>query len=213
MDICWVFLKIYSSLWSQRRQQIHADHFYKENTKATSGHFLNENSEFFHNYDHNLSSGYFLKETPGFFHNFVYNVTIMGLSHSLRVLSKTIQKYNHNVYNHIQWILWEFVVKLSHIMSTLWLLWKESAGDILITFLDMFWKKLQWVAHIHGGYIVNKIVKETKGFFQKVATGYIVIIIVKKLRVFIQKVATGYFGIFFVKVISMYLLSTLWSKW
>ena len=62
---------------------------------------------------------------------------------------------------------------------------------------------------MHGGYIVNIIVKETKGFFQKVATEYILIIIVKEPRVFIQKVATGCFGAFFVKVISMYPLFTL----
>jgi len=62
------------------------------------------------------------------------------------------------------------------------------------------------VTHTHGGYIVNKIVKETRGFFQKVAAGYIMIIIVKEPRVFIQKVATCCFGVFFVKVISMYLL-------
>ena len=105
------------------------------------------------------------------------------------------------------------MVKLSHIGNTLWLLWIESAGYILITFLDTFWKKSWWVAQMHGGYIVNIIVKETKGFFQKVATGYILIIIVKELRVFILKVATCCFGVFFVKVISIYPLFTLWSKW
>ena len=105
------------------------------------------------------------------------------------------------------------MVKLSHIENTLWLLWIESAGYILIAFLDMFWKKSWWVAQMHGGYIVNKIVKEIKGFFQKVATGYILIIIVKEPRVFIQKVATGCFSAFFVKVISMYPLFSLWSKW
>ena len=62
---------------------------------------------------------------------------------------------------------------------------------------------------MHGDYIGNKIVKETRGFFQKVATGYILIIIVKEPRVFIQKVATGCFGAFFAKVISMYPLFTL----
>jgi len=54
------FFRMYSPLWSECRQQIHADHFYKENNKAISGYFLNENSEFFHNYDYNVSSGYFL---------------------------------------------------------------------------------------------------------------------------------------------------------
>jgi len=68
---------------------------------------------FFHNYDHNVSSGYFLKETPGFFHNFVYNVTIMGLSHSLGVLLKSIQKCNHNVSNRI----------LNEFFESLWWNW------------------------------------------------------------------------------------------
>jgi len=65
------------------------------------------------------------------------------------------------------------------------------------------------VAQIHSGYIIKKIVKETKGFFQKVATGYILIRIVKESRGFILKVATDCFGVFFVKVISMYPLFTL----
>jgi len=86
-------------------------------------------------------------------------------------------------------------------------------GYIVVAFLDTFWKNPQWVAQAHDGYIVNKIVKETPGFFQKVATGYIVIIIVKEPSVFIQEVATHRFGVFFVKVINMYPLSTLWSKW
>ena len=60
------------------------------------------------------------------------------------------------------------------------------------------------MAQIHSGHIVNKIVKETKGFFQKVAIGYILILIVKEPRDFILKVATDCFGVFFVKVISMY---------
>ena len=172
------FFKMYLPLWSECKQGVHADHFYKKNTKAISGHFQNETSGLFHNSDQNVSSSYFLKETLGFFHNFVYNVTTMNLSHPLRFLSKSIQKCNQNVSNHIpQWVLWEFMVKLSHIENTLWLLWIESAGYILIAFLDIFWKKSQQVTQIHSGYIVNKIVKETLGFFQKVATGYILITI------------------------------------
>jgi hypothetical protein len=49
------------------------------------------------------------------------------------------------------------------------------------------------VAQPHGGYIENRIVKETGGFF--------------------HKVATGFFGVFFLKVIRTYLLVTLRSKW
>ena len=61
------------------------------------------------------------------------------------------------------------------------------------------------MAQAHGDYIVNKIVKKNRGFFQKVATGYIVIIIVKEPRVFIQKVATCCFGVFFViKVVNKF---------
>ena len=66
------------------------------------------------------------------------------------------------------------------------------------------------MAHIHDSYIVNKIVKETLGFFQKVVTGYIVIIIMKELGVFIQKVATDWFAVFFVKVIGIYPLVSGW---
>ena len=99
--ICAEFFRMYSPLWSQCKQGIHADYFYKENTQATNGLFLNENSGFFHNYDQNVSSSYFLKETLGFFYNFVYNVTTMHLNHSLRCLSKSIQKCNHNVSSHI----------------------------------------------------------------------------------------------------------------
>ena len=104
---------------------------------------------------------------------------------------------------------------------------------IVIESMSIFWKKSQWVAQPHGGYIVNnimkesrdffqkvatgyivnEIVKETKGLFQKVATGYIVNRIVKETRVFFQNVATDFLAVFFLKVISMYPLITLWSKW
>jgi len=80
----------------------------------------------------------------------------------------------------------------SILLQTLKELIEHVVGYIVITFLDIFWKNSQWVAQAHDGYIVNKIVKETRGFF--------------------QKVATCCFGVFFVKVISMYLPSTFWSK-
>jgi len=41
-----------------------------------------------------------------------------------------------------QWILWEFVVKLNHIEVSLWLLWKEPTGDIVITLQDTFERSL-----------------------------------------------------------------------
>ena len=67
------------------------------------------------------------------------------------------------------------------------------ARYIVVTLEDTFWKKSQWVARTHGGYIVNKIVKEP--------------------RVFIQKVPSGYFGGYIEKLTSMWSLLTLWSKW
>ena len=59
-----------------------------------------------------------------------------------------------------QWVLWEFVVKLNHIESLLWVLWKEPTGHIMGIFLGVLWKNSQWVAQAHCGYILNKIVKE-----------------------------------------------------
>ena len=91
------------------------------------------------------------------------------------------------------WVLWEFVVKLNHIEVSLWLLWKEPPGDIVVTFQDTFWEKSQWVAQTHSGHIANKIVKEP--------------------RVFIQNVPRGYVGGDISKVTSMWSQVTLWSKW
>ena len=86
-------------------------------------------------------------------------------------------------------------------------------GYIVIELLSIFWKNSQQVAQVHVGYIVNRIFKETPGFFQKVATGYIIILIVKEPRVFISNVATDLLAGFFLKVISMYPLITGWSNW
>ena len=38
------------------------------------------------------------------------------------------------------WVLWEFVVKLNHIESLLWVLWKELTGYIMGVFLSILWK-------------------------------------------------------------------------
>ena len=67
------------------------------------------------------------------------------------------------------------------------------AGYIVVTLQDTFWKKSQWVAQIHGGYVAYKIVKEP--------------------RVFIQKVPSGYFGGYIVKESSMYPLDNVWTNW
>ena len=49
------------------------------------------------------------------------------------IWSKCTQPYTWQV-------LWEFVVKLDHIESLLWLLWKEPARYILIKLMGTFWK-------------------------------------------------------------------------
>ena len=46
------------------------------------------------------------------------------------------------------------------------------AGDIVITLVATLWKMSQWVAQGHAGHIVNEIVKEPRGFFQRVAQGF-----------------------------------------
>ena len=70
------------------------------------------------------------------------------------------------------WVLWGFMVKLNYIEVSLWLLWKEPPGDIVITLQDTFWKKSQWVAQTHGGHIAKKVVKEPRVFIQNVPGGY-----------------------------------------
>ena len=85
------------------------------------------------------------------------------------------------------------MAKLSHSAISLRFLCKETSGDIVITLQSILWKNSQWVAQILGGYIVNKIVKET--------------------RVFFHKEPTGFCAVFFSNVITMWSLGTLWSKW
>ena len=92
-----------------------------------------------------------------------------------------------------QWVLWEFVIKLNHIESLLWVLWKEPTGYIVGIFLGILWKNSQWVAQAHCGYILIKIVKEPSGF--------------------IHKIPAGWFDGFILNLISMYPLITLRSKW
>ena len=71
-----------------------------------------------------------------------------------------------------QWVLWEFVVKLSQIESFFWKVLNEPTGYVLGKSLSTFWKNSSWVAQFQSGYILNKIVKELWGFFQGVAQGY-----------------------------------------
>ena len=77
--------------------------------------------------------------------------------------------------------------------QTLKELFEYMVGYIVITLQDILWKNSQWVAQIQGGYIVNKIVKET--------------------RVFFHKEPTGFCAVFFSNVITIWSLDTLWSKW
>ena len=92
-----------------------------------------------------------------------------------------------------QWVLWEFVVKLNHIESLLWVLWKEPTGHIVATLMGILWKNSQWVAQVHSGHILIKIVKEHRGF--------------------IHKIPSGFFDGFFLNLISTYPPITLKSKW
>jgi len=163
---------MYPPLWSQCDLWSHASHFWNVPPKVATGHMLNEN--------------------PRFFHNFVCNVSTMGLSHSLRLLSKSILKCDHNVSCHYFMgslrVCGEIGSHWGFIVITL----KEPPGDIVITLQDTFWKKSQWVAQTHGRHIANKIVKEP--------------------GVFIQHVPSGYFGGDISKVTSMYPLGNVWKN-
>ena len=63
------------------------------------------------------------------------------------------------------------MVKLDYIEGFLWIYLKKPTGDIVVTLVATLWKKPQWVAQGHAGHIVNEIVKEPRGFFQRVAQG------------------------------------------
>ena len=55
----------------------------------------------FQKYPPKYPLGNSLKEPSGFFENFIQKVPTMCLSHSQRVLSKSIHQFDHNVPNHI----------------------------------------------------------------------------------------------------------------
>ena len=98
--------------------------------------------------------------------------------------------------SHTQWVLWGFVVKLSHIVSSLWVLWKKPTRYIVITCLGTFWKNSQrtldeWLRSFDG-HIVMWIVKETKGFFHKVPTRYFLMWFEKELKGFACNLSTGF---------------------
>ena len=83
------------SIWSQCALWFHAGHIVKVPIKVATGHFV--------------------KELPGFFHDFVYNVSSICLSHSLRVLSKSVQWCGHKVFNptlnhFFESLLWNSVI-------------------------------------------------------------------------------------------------------
>ena len=64
---------------------------------------------------------HFLNKPPSFFHKVPSNLITMCLPGSLRVL-------------------WEFMGKLSHIESLLWVHYKEPSGHILIKLMGTLWK-------------------------------------------------------------------------
>ena len=63
------------------------------------------------------------------------------------------------------------MVKLDYIKSLLWIHSKNPPRDIVVTLVATFWKKPQWVAQGHAGHMEGGIVKEPRGFFQRVAQG------------------------------------------
>ena len=67
---------------------------------------------------------HFLNKPPSFFHKVPSNLITMCLPGSLRVL-------------------WEFMGKLSHIESLLWVHYKEPTGHILIKLMGTLWKNLK----------------------------------------------------------------------
>ena len=116
------------------------------------------------------------------------------LSHLPRVLSKSVQECGHKVFNHIHNDFFE---------SLLWNSTKLRIHDECIKKnpLDTFWSHKwalfegtlnEWLRCIVG-YIVNKIVKETREFF--------------------HKVPSGHFDGHFYNVPSMDPQDTLWSNW
>ena len=104
----------------------------------------------------------------------------------LAIWSQCTQPYTQRV-------LWEFVVKLNHIESLLWVLWKEPTGYIVATLMGILCKNSHWVAQVHSRHILIKILKEPRGF--------------------IHKIPSGFFDGFFLNLISIYPPITLRSKW
>jgi hypothetical protein len=108
--------------------QVPTRHFVKETlkffhnspTKVLIRHFLKGTLGFFHNSLSKVPSRYFVEETFEFFHNVPCNVPIEEPGPPIKgsfkkcppMCSQCAQLYT-------QWVLWEFMVKLSHIVSSL----------------------------------------------------------------------------------------------
>jgi len=135
---------------------------------------------------HKVPRGYFVKEPPEFFHKIPSNLIKMCPVDTLRVL-------------------WGFVVKLSHIESLLWVLYKEPTGHIVIKSLGILWKN-------SGG----TFTKYPLGTFTKYPLGTLWTLrqhFTKERSGFIQKVPIGYCAGHFLKVPTAYLLGMSWANW
>jgi len=116
----------------------------------------------------------------------------MRLSHSLRVLSQSAPKCNHNVSSLILNNFFESLCKINYIENALWLLKKSLVGTLWLHFGGLCERTLnEWLSLMVDACTWN--CERTQGFHSQVATGCL--------------------GDYFQQVISMYSLITLWSNW
>ena len=117
--------------------------------------------EFVQNKPAKSPTRYFLNEPPGFFDNFVQNLPTICLSHSLRVLSKNAQKFDHNVLNHI---LNEFFEKNPPgiLWSNIWAFCERTLNEWLRKIVGEFWTKL---SKNPGGSFRKYLVGDLVGLF------------------------------------------------
>ena len=78
-------------------QQIHADYIQKVSTKVTSGYFLKEPKDFFHNVASMCPAGTLWKNSGVSFIMWLTMCPACNLSHSLRILSQCAHHFDLNV--------------------------------------------------------------------------------------------------------------------
>ena len=132
---------------------------------------------------------------------------------TLRVLSQFCSRCAHNMPEPLiessfikypsmwpqcaQWVLFKELTTNSQCGSILPQTLKELT-EYMVEYIEIklpgiLWKNSQWVARVHSGHILIKIVKEPRGF--------------------IHKIPSGFFDGFFLNLISTYPPITLKSKW